>query len=317
LVSALRAVGSRLLWAVPVLLVVTFSTFFLLFSFGDPVRVIAGETAGPEEIAELSRQYGFDRSILAQYFSWLLNAIQGDLGNSFFSPDSVTETILGRLPATLTISAGALLFAIVFALIAGFLSGLRPGSLIDRGLTGFSSVALGVPNFIAGIVLLLIFAVWYPIFPAGGYEPWSNGIKNSLSYVVLPSIALGLSLLAQQVRTLRASMVEQMEADYVRTARAKDLREGTIIVKHAARNALMPLVTVVGLQISRVVTGAILVEAIFSISGIGSLMVQSVLRQDFYVVQGLVLFFATITIAVNLLVDLSYEWLSPVTRRSS
>ncbi|GAA3724736.1 peptide/nickel transport system permease protein [Spinactinospora alkalitolerans] len=311
----LRKIGLRALSAIPILLAVTFGTYVMLFAIGDPASVVAGEGATPEQVEEVRQRLGLDRPIVLQYLAWLGNVLQGNLGESLHHKGAVTALLAQHMPPTLLLSLLALLLATVSAVAMGTAVGMRPDGLVDRGLRGLSLLGIAVPNFLVGLLLVLAFAIWLPWFPAGGYRtPAEVGVGPMLSYLVLPAIALGISLMCQQMRTFRASLVREYRADYVRTARMKGASERSVFFGHVSRNASGPLVTVIGLEIGVLITGALLVEAVFAIPGIGTLTLESVRGQDFPVVQGLVALFAAVVMAANLVADLVVLWLDPAAR---
>lgn len=313
--AILRRIGLRALSAIPILLAVTFGTYVMLFSIGDAAAVVAGESATPEQVEEIRSQLGLDQPVLLQYLTWLGEALQGDLGESLHHKGTVTDLIAHHMPSTLLLSFLALLIAIVATVAMGSAVGLRPGGLLDRGLRGFSLLGIAVPHFMLGLLLILFFAIWLPWFPAGGYRTSAEvGIGEMFSYLVLPAVALGISLMCQQMRTFRASLATEYEADYVRTARMKGVSGHNIFFRHVSRNASGPLVTVIGLEVGVLITGALLVEVVFAIPGIGTLTLDSVRDQDFPVVQGLVALFAVVVITANLVADLVVLWLDPAAR---
>lgn len=313
--AVLGKIGLRVLSAVPILLAVTFGTYVMLFSIGDAAAVVAGESATPEQVEEVRGQLGLDQPILLQYLTWLSNALQGDLGESLHHRGAVTSLMSQHMPPTLLLSFLALLISVVASVVMGSAVGLRPGGLLDRGLRTFSLLGIAVPHFLLGLLLILFFAIWLPWFPSGGYRTLAEvGPGEMLSYLILPSVALGVSLMCQQMRTFRASLVTEYEADYVRTARMKGVSPRNIFFRHVGRNASGPLVTVIGLEVGVLITGALLVEVVFAIPGIGTLTLDSVRDQDFPVVQGLVALFAIVVIAANLVADLVVLWLDPAAR---
>lgn len=310
----LRQVAARLVVAIPTLLVVTLFTYAMLFQVGDPAASIAGDNATAEQIAQIRHSLGLDRPFLTQYGDWLSHALHGDLGQSLHHEGSTTYLLSRYLPPTLWLVGGAMLLSIVCSLIMGMISGLRPNGIVDRGFRLISMLGIAVPNFLLGLVLVLIFAVQAQALPAAGYRPFSEGAGQAIQYLILPVIALALALICQQARTLRAAVLKEYQADYVRTARMKNLSESAIFFRHVLRNALAPLVTVIGLEVGALVTGAVLVEAVFAIPGIGTLAIQSVRGQDFAVVQALIALAALVVIGANLLADLVATWLNPVSR---
>ncbi|WP_122816091.1 ABC transporter permease [Nocardioides pantholopis] len=311
----LRQLAGRVLVAVPLLLAVTFGTFLLLFAVGDPASAMAGDSATAEEIEQIRVDNGFDRPAVVQYADWLGQVLRGDLGESIQNRGTVSHLVGQHLPPTLQLSAMAMGIAIVVTLVAGVAIGLRPGGWLDRITQGISLLGLAVPNFLVGLALILVFTIWIPLFPSGGYREASEvGLVASLEYLVLPALALALSLMCLQTRTFRASLLTEYRQDYVRTARMKGVPERRVFLRHVARNAAAPLVTVIGLEVGVLITGALLVEVVFAVPGIGSLTIDSVRGQDFPVVQTLVALFGAIILFANLLADLVALWLNPVSR---
>jgi len=311
----LRQLAGRLAVAVPMLLAVTFGTFLLLYEIGDPAAAMAGEGASADQIEQIREDNGLDRPVVVQYVSWLGNVVQGDLGASMQNRGDVQHLVGQYLPPTLLLSALAMAIAVGAALLAGSLAGMRPNGLLDKVLQGVSLLGIAIPNFLVGLVLILVFAIWWPLFPAGGYRtPEEVGLLNTLNYLFLPAVALALSLMCLQTRTLRASLRHEYRMDYVRTARMKGASESQIFFRHAARNAAAPLVTVIGLEVGVLITGALLVEVVFAVPGIGTLTIESVRGQDFPVVQALVALFGAVVLLANLVADLVALWLNPLSR---
>lgn len=313
--AILQQILSRAALAVPILLVVTLFSFVMLFGVGDPAAAIAGENATQEQIDAIRTDLGLDRPIMVQYGDWLAGTLSGDLGESLRQRGDTVGSLIGDYaPATIQIVVGAMVLAVLVSLTMGVLVGLRPGGWLDRVLRGVAMLGIAVPNFLLGLVLMLVFAVWLQALPAGSYRPWSELGAGALQYLVLPVLALAVALICQQMRTFRASLLKEYETDYVRTARMKGLTETEIFFKHVLRNASAPLVTVIGLEVGVLVTGSILVESVFAIPGIGSLMITSVHTQDFAVAQALVLIAAIAVIVANLLADVVALWLNPTAR---
>ncbi|MFW0785439.1 ABC transporter permease [Gordonia sp. CPCC 206044] len=307
--------ASRVAIAIPLLLVVTFGTYVLLYSIGDPAAAMAGETATPEQIAELRTQLGLDQPIFVQYWDWLVGFVGGDLGTSMENGVSVSSLVGDHLPPTLMLTACAMAIAVLVTLVVGSLVGVRPNGLLDRAMQAISVFGIAVPNFLVGLGLILVFAIWIPLLPAGGYQPPDQvGILGTLRFLVLPSLALALSMMCLQVRTFRTSVVTEFGSGYVRTARMKGASPGQIFFRHVARNASAPLVTVIGLEVGVLITGALIVEVVFAVPGIGTLMIDSVRGQDFPVVQALVALFGVVVLTANLAADLIASWLKPAAR---
>lgn len=313
-----KVVAKRLLAAVPIFLVVTFATYLMLFSIGDPASVVAGESATRQQVEQVRQELGFDRPLVAQYLSWLGGVLGGDLGESLHHRGAVSDLIGQHLPPTLLLSLLAMVIAVVAAVLMGAAIGMRPGGPLDRGLRGIAVLGIAIPNFLVGLILILVFAVWVPWFPPGGYRsPSEVGIGNALSYLLLPALALALSLMCQQMRTFRASLVKEYGADYVGTARMKGVSRRGVFFRHVSRNASAPLVTVIGLEVGVLITGALLVEVVFAIPGVGTLTLEAVRGQDFPVVQALVALFALVVLGANLVADLVASWLNPEARSRS
>jgi peptide/nickel transport system permease protein len=312
----LRFVLTRVLTVVPLLLLLTMVVFALVeIAPGDPAAIIAGPEAPPEAVAAIRTDLGLDRPLVERYVSYVLGAVQGDLGTSYATDEPVTEIIGRALPRTATIAAFALLIAVVASIPLGALAALRRNGVIDRLITGGSVVLMAVPPFVLAALLVNYFALGgLQIFPPTGYEPLSAGLDEWLLFATLPAVAIATISLAELTRQARGSMIDAMEEDYVRTARAKGLSRWLVVGKHAAKNAAVPYVTVLGLNVGRVVGAAVIVEAIFNIQGFGQLGVNAVLGRDLPTMQGVVLVSGVIVLVVNLAVDVSYGYLNPRVR---
>ena len=302
----------RLLLLVPVVLFVSFITFMLIHLVpGDPARVLLGEDSTPEALAALRQQLGLDRPLYEQYALWLNQAVHGNLGESIQLHQPVLQAILQRLPVTIELGVAALLFSLLLAVPLGMTAATRRGSRMDWLLNVSSLLGTTIPPFVLGLLLILFFAVVLRIFPPGGYVPFTEDPLENLRDLILPMIALGSASVAVNFRQVRASMIEVLSQDYIRAARAKGLSERRINYRHAFPNALLPLLTLVGLQAGAILAGAIVVETIFLWPGVGQLAVSSILSKDYPVVQGVVLLSALSYILINLLVDLSYTVVDP------
>lgn len=310
-----QIVIQRLLTLIPVLIAISFITFLLLALIpGDPAVVMLGADAPPEALARLRTQLGLDRPFLERFLWWLWGAARGELGVSLYHGRPVAELILARLPITLTICIGASLISIVVGVSAGILSAIKRNRPADHTVRVLSLVALSMPEFWLGLLLILLFSVQWEIFPLTGYVPWSVDPWRSVQFYVLPCLALGLTLAGFLTRLTRSSMLETLSQDYVRTARSKGLRERAVIMRHALGTALLPLVTVVGLNFGRLLGGAVVIETVFNLPGVGRLMVLAITQRDFPVVQAAVLYVAALYTVINLLTDLSYALLDPRVR---
>jgi peptide/nickel transport system permease protein len=284
---------------------------------GDPVLALAGEQRDPAVLDQIRHQYGFDQPIPVQYVKWLGNALQGDLGTSTKSGLPVTQTILDRIPITLELSALAVLFAVLLGISAGVIAAVRRGSLADYASSSIALFGLSVPHFWLGLMLILLFAVKLRILPASGYVSFADDPIENLRRMIMPAFVLGTGFSAIVMRQMRSSMLESLSADYVRTARAKGLSERSVIGAHALRNSLITVVTLVGLQLGALISGAVITEQIFVIPGFGKLTIDSVLQRDPAVIQGVVLIAAAGYVVVNVIVDLLYSFLNPRIRVSA
>ena len=302
----------RLATLVPVLLVVSVVVFSLIhLTPGDPVAIMLREESDPATAAALRAALGLDRPLPVQYLTWLGRAARGELGRSIRTNQPVTQAILERLPVTLTLAAAATLLALAVALPAGIVSAVRRNSLADVAGTVAALSGVSLPNFWLAILLIFVFSVTLGWLPPLGWvspvrDPW-GGLRS----LVLPAVTLGTAMAAVVMRMTRSSLLEVLQLEFVRTARAKGLREGRVVLRHALRNALIPVVTVVGLQAGALLGGAIITESVFALPGVGRLLVDAIFQRDFPLVQGVVLFLALNFLLVNLVVDLAYAVLDP------
>jgi peptide/nickel transport system permease protein len=299
---------------IPVALLVTVGVFVLVrLAPGDPVLAFAGEDRDPVSLAALRQEFRLDQPLPLQYVAWLSHAVQGDLGRSFQTKQRVLEAITERLPATMELGVAALLISVTLALVVGVLSAIKRNSFIDLLSTSVTLMGVSFPSFFLGIVLILLFAYVVPgrIFPPGGYEPFVKSPVENLRYLTLPAVTLASVSLAVNLRQVRSSLLDVFGQDYMRTARAKGLRERVVIVRHALKNALIPVVTLIGIQVGAIIEGAFITETIFFWPGIGRLAVAAIPSQDYPVVQGVVLVSALSFMLTTLLVDVLYAWLDP------
>jgi peptide/nickel transport system permease protein len=302
----------RLLLMVPVAFLVTVGVFMLIhLSPGDPALIMLGEDRSPQAIAQIHQQLGLDQPLYAQYLIWVEHIVHGDWGRSITTREPVAAAILQRLPATFELGLAALVWSLLVAIPLGTLAAVRRGSIIDRVAMGVSVAGVSVPNFFIGIVLIFTLSVSARLFPFGGYVPFFQDPFESLRHVALPAIALGTAGTAINMRFTRSSMIEVLNHDYIRTARAKGASWRRVVFVHALKNALIPVVTIVGLQIGGIIEGAIVTETVFTWPGVGRLAVESIFNRDYTVVQGVVLLAAFSYMVANLLVDLVYGWLDP------
>lgn len=286
---------------------------FALIHFvpGDPVRIALGTRFDPEIYAALVERAGLNDPILVQYWNWLVAAIQGDLGVSFRSGQPVSDIVLQRLPATITLAGAALFIALAVSLPLGILSALRSGSKLDYLATTASQVGVSVPDFWAGIMYILLFSLTLSWLPPSGYTPLSQDLWGWLSHLILPAFTVGLISGSILFRFVRSAVLEALNQDYVRTARAKGLSRTAVIRDHVLPNSWIPIVTVTGLQLGFILGGVVVVEVIFAWPGLGRLALLAVQDRDFTVLQGTVLYIAFVFLVINLLVDIIYGWLDP------
>lgn len=290
----------RLLQTIPVILGVILVVFLIMQMVpGDPAQILAGESATDEQVQELRHQLGLDKPLLVQYVDYVVQVAQGDLGTSIRSHRPVLDEILVRLPTTMQLATASIVITIVLGLFVGIISATRQHTWIDFSSMLVALIGVSLPNFWLGLMLILAFAVQWPIFPVAGWGSWSH--------VVLPAITLGTGGAAIVARMTRSSMLEVINQDYIRTARAKGVKERIITYKHALRNALIPVITVVGLQFGALLGGTVLTESVFAINGLGRLMVDAIRMRDLPLVQGSVLVVSLIFVTVNLVVDLLYK----------
>ena len=304
----------RLVLMIPVAFLVTIGVFALArLSPADPVIVFAGEDRDPVVLAAIRRDLGLDQPVPVQYVAWLSRAMQGDLGRSFQTKQKVSEAIIERLPATFELGLAALGISITFALVIGILSAIKRNSFVDLLSSSITLMGVSFPTFFLGVLLILLFAYVIPgrIFPPGGYVPLTTDVSENLRRLVLPAVTLATASLALNLRQVRSSLLDVFGHDYMRTARAKGLRERTVIVRHALKNALIPVVTLVGIQIGAIIEGAVITETIFFWPGVGRLAVQAIPSNDYPVVQGVVLVSAFSFMLSTLLVDVLYAWIDP------
>jgi peptide/nickel transport system permease protein len=313
----LRPVIQRLLALIPLLFIVSVLTFsFTSLLPADPADLIVGEQGTPEQYREVRERLGLNEPIVTRYIHWVGRAVHGDLGTSFFNSVKVTDALMQRLPITVSLTAVSALIAIIVGFAAGIAAALRPRSLVDRFATLGATFGQAVPNFWFGLLLAAIFAVGLRWFPATGFTPITQSPWDWLRSVTLPALALGLASSAAIARQVRSSMVGVLQQDYIRAARAQGLSRRRVIFKHALKNALVPVVAVLSFQITVLLGGALIVEQVFAINGLGTLAITAVRRQDIPMIQGLVLVMVGLVVIVQLATDLIYGYLNPKARPS-
>lgn len=305
-------IGRRILATIPVMAVVGLFVFSLLYlSPGDPAAIIAGDQATPADIERIRASLGLDRPFLVRFGEWAWHILHGDLGISIFTNLPVTTLIGQRVEPTVSLMLVTLVFAIAVAVPLGVLAAWKAGSLIDRMVMGLAVTGFSVPVFVVGYVLAYVFALQLGWLPVQGYTPIERGLWPWLSNLILPSVTLGLVYIALIARVTRATMLDVLSQDYVRTARAKGLAQRHILFIHALKNAAVPIVTVIGIGIALLIGGAVVTETVFAIPGLGRLTVDAILRRDYPVIQGVVLLFSFTYVLVNLAIDLFYTILDP------
>ena len=304
----------RVLYFVPVVFLVTVVVFAITMLLpGDPALAFLGEANIRDQVAydAMRKELGLDRPLPVQYVQWLGKALQGDLGRSVRTHEAVVNAIGARLPVTAELAAVALGIALLIAIPVGVISATRPNSKVDAVATVMAVSGVALPEFFVGILLIYLFAVGLRLLPPSGFVPLSVGVWPNLKSIILPALSLGLTLNAVTMRQVRASLIEVMREEYVTVARAKGLPERTVIRAHALKNALIPVITVVGLQIGRLVGGTVVVETIFAFPGMGRLAADSIFFRDFPALQGVVLIMALSVLTCNLLTDLVYAYVDP------
>ncbi len=305
----LRFLFQRLVVTIPTLLVVTFMVFMIVHLIpGDPAQILAGDFATPQVVKELRAEWGLDRPLLVQYGSYLKNLAQGNLGTSIASRRPVTAEIADRYHTTLSLAFWGTLFAVALGLTAGVVAARKPFTAWDYGSMTVALVGISTPVFWTGLILILIFSVKLGWLPAGG-------TGSSLKYLILPAVSIGFFDAGVVARQSRSSLMEVLGQDYVRTARAKGLPEKRVINKHAMKNAIIPVITIIGMQFGRMLGGAVLTESVFSLPGLGRFLIIAISQRDYPVVQGVCLVLALSFVIINLFVDLTYGFLDPRIRQ--
>lgn len=305
-------VARRIFFILPVALIVSFMTFMTIHLVpGDPARVLLGESATPQTVAALRHQLGLDKPLIVQFALWLWQAVHGNLGQSIQLEQPVLLSIFQRLPVTAELGLCALLFSLLLAIPLGIYSATHRNSWVDWLVNVFSLLGTAIPSFVLGLVFIFFFAVTLRLFPPGGYVPLAQDPASNLRDLILPMVALGTGTVAVNLRQIRASMIEALSQEYIQTARAKGLNERRVLYVHALRNAVLPLLTIVGLQVGSILAGTFIVETIFLWPGVGQLAVMSILAKDYPLVQGIVLLSALSYMLANLLVDIGYAVLDP------
>ena len=302
----------RVLATIPVMAVVAIFVFALLYlSPGDPAAIIAGDTATVDDIARIRAHLGLDQPVHIQFAEWVWRLLQGDLGISIFTNLPVTKLIEQRIEPTVALTITTLIISVLVAIPMGVLAAWRAGSWVDRVVMVFAVLGFSVPVFVLAYILIYIFAIWADLLPVQGYVSITVGFWPFLSHLILPSVALGMIYAALIARITRASMLDVLAQDYIRTAQAKGLGNRQVLIGHALKNAAVPIVTIIGIGVALLISGVVVTETVFAIPGLGRLTVDAILRRDYPIIQGIILIFSAAYVLVNLLVDLSYTLLDP------
>jgi peptide/nickel transport system permease protein len=302
----------RLLATIPVMLVVALFVFSLLYlSPGDPAVVIGGDTATAADIARIREKLGLDQPFTVQFGTWLWNVVRGDLGISIFTNLPVSRLILQRVEPTLALTICTMLLTITVAVPMGVLAAWKVGTWIDRLVMAFAVLGFSFPVFVTGYLLIFGLSIWADLLPVQGYVSITNGFFAFLPNIVLPSLALGMVYIALIARVTRASMLEVLSQDYIRTAQSKGLSAGKVLLGHALKNASVPIVTTIGIGLALLISGVVVTESVFAIPGLGRLTVDAILRRDYPIIQGVILVFSAAYVLVNLLIDVCYTFLDP------
>jgi peptide/nickel transport system permease protein len=305
-------IARRLLATIPVMTVVALCVFLLLrLTAGDPAAIIAGDNATSEQVAQIRVRLGLDRPIPQQFVLWLGQILSGDFGESFFFKKQVAALLLDRVEPTLALAVCTMVLAVLLAVPLGTIAAYRQGTWIDRLVMGVSVLGFSVPVFVIGYALIYLFAIHLAWLPVQGYQRLADGFGGFIERLVLPSCTLAVIYVALIARITRTSVLEVLNAEYVRTARAKGLTEAAVLMRHVLRNASVPIATVIGLGVALLIGGVVVTESVYSIPGLGRLVVDAVLARDYPTIQAVVLVFSVVYVGINLLVDLTYTVLDP------
>jgi len=302
----------RLFLTLPVMALVAVFVFLLLhLSPGDPAAIMAGDNATSENIALIRTKLGLDEPLWKQFVLWLFALVTGDLGQSLFWGDPVVSLIAQRAEPTVSLALTTIVFAVVVAIALGVVAAANPATWIDRGVMGFAVLGFSLPVFVVGYMLIFLFAIELKWLPVQGYTRIAEGIWPWLRNLILPTLALGMAYVALIARITRTTMLEVLAEDYIRTGKAKGVARGALLLRHALKNAAVPIVTVIGIGVALLIGGVVITETVFNIPGIGRLVVDAIARRDYPIVQGVIMLFSGLYVLVNLLVDLSYTLFDP------
>jgi peptide/nickel transport system permease protein len=305
-------IARRLVATIPVLLFVAIFVFMLLrLTPGDPAAVIAGDNATSDQVEAIRAKLGLNEPIYRQFFIWSGKALNGDFGESFFFKKTVAELIAQRIEPTAMLALCTLILAVSIAVPLGVLAAAKQGGWVDRVVMGFSVMGFSVPTFVIGYLLIYLFAIQFGLLPVQGYRRIAEGFGDFIIRLILPSITLAVVYIALISRITRASVIETLGEDYIRTARAKGLPGRTVLLRHALRNAAVPIITVIGIGIALLIGGVVVTESVYNIPGVGRLTVDAVLARDFPVIQVVILMFSFVYVLINLLIDIAYSFFDP------
>lgn len=312
-----RFIAKRIISVIPVLIIVSIVIFSLIHLVpGDPATAMLGDLATEEDIAALRIRMGLDKPLIEQYFIWIGNIFHGDFGMSVVNNETVGSLIISHIRPTISLAIYALVIAAVIAIPLGMIASRKKGSAIDHVVSVISLAGISLPSFLLGLFLMLLFSVKFRIFPVSGYKEISEGFLEHIRSLTLPAIALGFMNAALMMRMTRASMLEILGSDYIKMAKAKGVKEFSLLAKHAFKNTLVTLITIFGQSIVQALSGAAVVESLFAVPGLGQLMVNSIGRRDYYVIQAIVLLIAVINVVINMIIDILYGFVDPRVRVS-
>lgn len=312
-----RFIAKRIISVIPVLIIVSIVIFSLIHLVpGDPATAMLGDLATEEDIAALRIRMGLDKPLIEQYFIWIGNIFHGDFGMSVVNNETVGSLIISHIRPTISLAIYALVIAAVIAIPLGMIASRKKGSAVDHVVSVISLAGISLPSFLLGLFLMLLFSVKFRIFPVSGYKEISEGFLEHIRSLTLPAIALGFMNAALMMRMTRASMLEVLGSDYIKMAKAKGVKEFSLLAKHAFKNTLVTVITIFGQSIVQALSGAAVVESLFAVPGLGQLMVNSIGRRDYYVIQAIVLLIAVINVVINMIIDILYGFVDPRVRVS-
>lgn len=308
----LAFISRRLLATIPVMGMVALVVFAILrLTPGDPAAIIAGDSATPEQLQQIRQSMGLDKPMYLQFLMWVMQLLRGDLGSSLISGVPVLGMVADRVGPSLALATCTMTFTVLVAIPLGVIAAWRQGKLLDRAVMAFSVLGFSVPIFVTGYLLILVFSIKLGWLPVQGYKPPAAGLWPFFQTMILPTLALSTIYIALIARITRTSIIEVMGEDFIRTARAKGLSEGKVLMQHALRNAAVPIVTIIGVGVALLISGVVVTESVFNLPGLGRLVVEAVLARDYPVIQGLILLFSLLYILINLVVDVLYTVFDP------